>query len=105
MSPEGQGRRLLLFTKPAREGRVKTRLIGDLTPCQAAELHAAFLDDLLARLTGGSFALDLAWAVDPGEALPGDVWPGPGSVRQVGAGLGEPLHCALADPSPPPVDV
>jgi len=89
-------RRLLLFTKPARQGRVKTRLIGDLTAAQAAELHAAFLDDLLARLTGGSFALDLAWAVDPGEALPGDVWPGTGSVRQVGAGLGERLYGALA---------
>jgi rSAM/selenodomain-associated transferase 1 len=99
VSTERRGRRLLLFTKPAREGRVKTRLIGDLTAGQAAELHAAFLDDLLARLTGGSFELDLAWAIEPGEALPGDFWPGAGSVRhvrQVGAGLGERLFSALA---------
>jgi rSAM/selenodomain-associated transferase 1 len=97
---ERQGRRLLLFTKPAREGRVKTRLIGDLTAGQAAELHAAFLDDLLARLararTAGRFRLDLAWAVEPGEALPGGAWAGAGSVRQEGAGLGERLYGALA---------
>lgn len=99
MSTERQGRRLLLFTKPAREGRVKTRLIGDLTAGQAAELHAAFLDDLLARLTAGRFELDLAWAVEPGEALPGGAWAGAGSVRhvrQMGAGLGERLYGALA---------
>jgi len=43
-------RSLTLFTKPALAGRVKTRLIGDLTPEQAAELHGAFRDDLVERL-------------------------------------------------------
>jgi len=90
-------RRLLLFTKPARAGRVKTRLIGDLTAAQAAELHAAFLADLLARLSCGSFGLDLAWAVEPDEAAPEGFWPGVGSVRQVGADLGERLYAALAE--------
>ena len=63
-------RRLLLFTKPARAGRVKTRLIGDLTARQAADLHAAFLGDLLARLRPGCFDLRLAWALDPAAGAP-----------------------------------
>jgi len=91
-------RRLLLFTKPAREGRVKTRLIGDLTAREAALLHAAFLDDLLARLSAGRFALRLAWAVEPGEELPAGPVPG---VRQRGADLGERLFVALQEAAVP----
>ncbi|HYH47031.1 MAG TPA: DUF2064 domain-containing protein, partial [Thermoanaerobaculia bacterium] len=86
-------RRLLLFTKPARPGRVKTRLIGDLTPLQAADLHGAFLEDLLERLQGGSFDLRIAWALDDGDELPGGPVPG---LRQEGAGLGERLFGALS---------
>jgi uncharacterized protein len=90
-------RRLLLFTKPAREGRVKTRLIGDLTPAQAAALHTAFLDDLLDRLREalleGSFELRLAWALEPEEAVPSGPLPG---VRQEGNDLGERLYRALS---------
>ncbi|HTQ79005.1 MAG TPA: TIGR04282 family arsenosugar biosynthesis glycosyltransferase [Thermoanaerobaculia bacterium] len=86
------GRRLLLFTKPARAGRVKTRLVGDLTAAQAAELHAAFLADLLDRLRAGSFALAIAWALEPGEPIPPGDLPG---VRQEGEGLGERLTHAL----------
>src|SRR5688500_5580588 len=85
---------LLLFTKPAVPGRVKTRLIGALTATQAAELHAAFLADLLARLRHATtFDLRLAWAVDEGEPLPPSPFP---AVRQEGAGLGERLYRALA---------
>jgi len=90
-------RRLLLFTKPAREGRVKTRLIGDLTPTQAAALHTAFLDDLLDRLRAGvregDFELRLAWALDAEEALPAGPLPG---VRQEGSDLGERLYRTLS---------
>jgi rSAM/selenodomain-associated transferase 1 len=86
-------RRLLLFTKPAREGRVKTRLIGDLTAAQAAALHAAFLADLLDRLGAGEFELRLAWALEPGEEIPAGPVPG---LRQEGEGLGERLYRALA---------
>jgi rSAM/selenodomain-associated transferase 1 len=86
-------RRLLLFTKPAREGRVKTRLIGDLTAAQAAALHAAFLADLLGRLGGGDFDLRLAWALDPEEEVPTGPFPG---VRQEGEGLGDRLYGALS---------
>lgn len=92
--PARKTRRLLLFTKPARAGRVKTRLIGDLTPAEAAELHAAFLSDLLARLAGGEFDLRLAWALDPGDEVPEGPVPG---VRQRGEDLGERLFLALSE--------
>jgi uncharacterized protein len=86
-------RRLLLFTKPAREGRVKTRLIGDLTAAEAAELHAAFLADLLDRLREGDFELRLAWALEPDEEVPEGPVPG---MRQEGSDLGERLYRALS---------
>jgi len=89
-------RRLLLFTKPAREGRVKTRLIGDLTPAEAAALHAAFLEDLLDRLRRGSFTVQLAWALDPDDAVPEGPLPG---FRQRGDDLGERLYTALSEAS------
>lgn len=90
-------RRLLVFTKPARPGRVKTRLIGPgevgLTPEQAAELHEAFVLDLLGRLAGGRFDLRVAWALEAGEEPPG--W-SPPWVRQEGGDLGARMHAALA---------
>jgi rSAM/selenodomain-associated transferase 1 len=89
-------RQLLLFTKPVREGRVKTRLIGDLTAAEAAALHGAFLADLLDRLRGGEFELRLAWALEPGEPLPAAPLPGVRQERQQGEGLGERLYLALA---------
>lgn len=110
---------LLLFTKPARPGRVKTRLTrgpGALTPVQAARLHAAFLGDLAARLlpaTGrGEMRLRVAWALDDDEPLPdlyatvapvGRLSPPPGAavdaIRQQGADLGARLFHALAGAS------
>jgi rSAM/selenodomain-associated transferase 1 len=92
--PGPRDRRLLLFTKPARAGRVKTRLIGDLTPEQAAALHAAFLDDLLDRLRPGRFMLTLAWALDPEDAVPEGPLPG---IRQRGDDLGERMFTALSE--------
>lgn len=83
---------LVLFTKPARPGRVKTRLIGDVTAEQAAELHGAFLADLTARLVQGDFDLLLAWELDPDERVPAGPIAG---VRQEGEDLGERLHRAL----------
>ncbi|HXU46371.1 MAG TPA: TIGR04282 family arsenosugar biosynthesis glycosyltransferase [Thermoanaerobaculia bacterium] len=96
----GEPRSLLLFTKPARPGRVKTRLIGDLSPEQAADLHAAFVADLLDRLRGGRFALTIAWALDGSEGFEGeDRLPDPfglPGVRQAGADLGARLFAALS---------
>lgn len=84
---------LVLFTKPAIAGRVKTRLIGELTAEQAAGLHEAFLGDLVERMSGGDFALRIAWALDPGESVP--VSPVPAFLQQ-GADLGERLFDGLA---------
>lgn len=84
---------LVIFTKPARPGRVKTRLIGELDAGQAAELHRAFLDDLVERLAGGRFELHLAWALDDDEEVPAGELP---SFRQHGAGLGKRLFAALS---------
>ncbi len=90
-------RKLWVFTKPARPGRVKTRLIGELTSDQAAELHGAFLGDLLARLRSGPFDLEIAWALEEADSLPpGSDW-GVRGRRQVGSTLGERLYRALAE--------
>lgn len=101
---------LLVFTKPAHPGKVKTRLIGSLagmtrsegregggagsgiTPERAAQLHQAFLDDLTSRLLRGAFDLNLAWALDPEEERPTSPVP---SLRQSGADLGERLFHGL----------
>lgn len=84
---------VLLFTKPARPGRVKTRLVGELTAGEAARLHAAFRDDLLERLALGGFHLEIAWALDDGEEVPAGPFPG---KRQVGEDLGERLFHGLS---------
>ncbi len=87
-------RNLLLFTKPARAGEVKTRLIGELSPERAAELHAAFRDDLLGRLSKGDYRLTMAWALAEGEPIPPGELP---ALRQIGDDLGERLFHALAE--------
>lgn len=95
--PVARSRRLLVFTKPARPGRVKTRLIGEgigaLTEEQAAELHEAFALDLLDRLAGGRYDLRVAWALEAGEEPP--AWSPPWQ-RQEGRDLGARMHAALA---------
>lgn len=85
---------LVLFTKPAIPGRVKTRLIGELSADEAARLHEAFVGDLVERLRGGPYELRIAWAVEPGDALPraAEV---PG-IRQEGADLGDRLYHGLS---------
>lgn len=85
---------LVLFTKPAIPGRVKTRLIGELTADEAARLHAAFVDDLVERLREGSFDLRIAWAVTADSALPRTPIAG---MRQHGADLGERLYRGLQE--------
>ena len=81
-----------LFTKPAEPGRVKTRLIGELSAEEAAALHATFVEDLVARLRGGEFELRVAWALDGAGEAP-DV--GLPALHQEGQDLGERLFCAL----------
>ena len=91
-SRDKQSRCLVLFTKPAQPGRVKTRMMPELTARQAAELHQAFLDDLVPRLLSGSFELAIAWAVEPGEVLPETAAV---SFRQHGDDLGQRLYDGL----------
>jgi len=83
---------LLVFTKPARPGKVKTRLVGELTAIQAAALHAAFLSDLLNRMQQGRFDIRVWWSLAPNEALPPVAV---ASFRQQGDSLGERLLFAL----------
>lgn len=83
---------LVVFTKPATPGRVKTRLVGDLSPSEAADLHAALLDDLIDETTGADFDCWLAWALEDGEALPPSSLP---AITQEGIDLGERLYHAL----------
>lgn len=100
---------LLLFTKPARPGWVKTRLVGarvgerTLGERDAAALHAALLGDVAARLgevAGEAYRLRVAWDLAPGETLP----PLPpelagraavDATRQRGRDLGDRLFRAL----------
>lgn len=99
MSPSSS-RRLLLYTKPAVPGRVKTRLTPALTPAEAAGMHGAFLADLVERLRRGAFDLRIAWALDgPAGGLEGDAAsPGePRGMRQVGRDLGERLYRGLTE--------
>lgn len=95
----GNRRCLILFTKPASAGRVKTRLIGALSAEQAAELHGAFLADVGERLCRGGFDLQLAWALDDDQAVPEEPFAGAAELEQVvqrGSDLGARLYAALA---------
>jgi rSAM/selenodomain-associated transferase 1 len=87
-------RAVLLFTKPAVAGRVKTRLIGALTAGQASELHAAFLGDLVERLSGGRFALIPVWALAAHEPIPEVP---PRGRRQEGGDLGQRLRHSFTE--------
>jgi uncharacterized protein len=88
----GARRSLVVLTKPAIPGRVKTRLIGVLSAQEAAALHQAFLNDLLIELGTGDFLPRLAWALEPGEFLPESVWP---AEAQQGTTLGQRIFAAL----------
>jgi hypothetical protein len=90
---------LVLFSKPAVPGRVKTRLVGALSSGQAAELHAAFVGDLSARLAGSPWRLWTAWDLEEGESPPLQLLAQPSArvLRQRGSDLGERLFGALRE--------
>ena len=85
---------LVVFSKLAKPGRVKTRLIGDLTAEQAARLHDAFLGDLIEELLRGRFDLRVAWALEARDSSPKSSVP---SLLQRGGDLGQRLHGALTE--------
>jgi len=97
-----QRRCVVIFTKPPRPGEVKTRLIGDLSAAQAAQLHEAFIGDVTERMARGPFALSLAWALRDDEPIPSwslDDGSSLSGARQVGADLGERLFQGLLERS------
>ena len=74
---------ILLFAKAPIPGRVKTRLQPVWTPAQAAELHRAFVDDLLDTLV----TLQPPVTVELHTDIPTDAWGRPGVSRHLqGAG-------------------
>lgn len=77
---------------------MKTRLIGELTAEQSAELHAAFLSDVLSELRQGDFHLRIAWALDASDTTFPELREAPGvdAVRQEGDDLGFRLYNGLA---------
>lgn len=84
---------MLLFTKPALAGRVKTRLVGaELVAGDAAALHQAFFLDLVERFESAPFELRACWALEPGESVP--AWPA-GGRAQAGGDLGDRLLAAF----------
>ena len=84
---------LVVYTKPARPGLVKTRLLGKLSAQQAASLHSAFLQDLLERMKSAAFETRLAWAVGAQESLPPSSFE---AFRQTGEELGDRLFEGLS---------
>lgn len=85
----------LLFTKAARPGRVKTRLIGALSAEQTARLHTAFVDDVLEALRPGDFHLAVAWADDDDSMDPPPSMQGLEILPQRGDDLGQRLYNGL----------
>lgn len=85
---------VLVFTKPAVPGRVKTRLLGHLGPEQAANLQAAFFDDLHRRLDRAGLRPRPVWGLEPGEEVPAEP---AGGRRQRGRDLGERIERALVE--------
>ncbi|MEM1178963.1 MAG: TIGR04282 family arsenosugar biosynthesis glycosyltransferase [Acidobacteriota bacterium] len=88
---------LLLFTKPAIPGRVKTRLAATVGEERAATIHRAFAGDVIERLRAGRhFELQVSWALADGEEPP--TWPEAEGLRwsrQHPGDLGDRLYAAL----------
>ncbi|HET6567654.1 MAG TPA: TIGR04282 family arsenosugar biosynthesis glycosyltransferase [Rhodothermales bacterium] len=88
---------LLIFAKAPVPGRVKTRLVPDLSPMQAADLYRAFLLDALAQYAEFGVALRL-YVAPPLEELPPDTAPSGVSLHsQQGNGLGERMQRAFIE--------
>lgn len=87
---------LIIFARYPEPGRVKTRLAESIGGVAAAELYAAFVTDLGARLAAPAW--EVTWAIAPPDrgfarrfGLPHER-----CVPQVGADLGSRMHAALA---------
>lgn len=92
---------LAVFAKTATPGRVKTRLIGPLSPSGAADIHRACLDDTLALTcsvegTDPCVFFDGPWQVMQQARAKKNLLPmrGVGVFSQLGRNLGERLENA-----------
>ncbi|MEM7584437.1 MAG: TIGR04282 family arsenosugar biosynthesis glycosyltransferase [Acidobacteriota bacterium] len=89
---------MLLFTKPPHPGKVKTRLIGELSAEQAAAMHRAFLGDVSEQLAGGRFRLCTAWALAEEEDAPHHLVAAESDhVAQAAGDLGDRLFAGLQE--------
>lgn len=88
---------LTVFARQPEPGAVKTRLAGTVGDARAAEIYAAFVDDLARRLAKASFAV--LWAVTPspaGFARRFGIAP-EACLPQIGDDLGERMRAAFAE--------
>lgn len=89
---------MIVFSKPAVPGEVKTRLVPPLTPDQAAEFHLAALTDVLAIALGVSDEISLDVAGGPAALrFFRDRYPDVTVRNQRGSELGERLRNAFDD--------
>jgi rSAM/selenodomain-associated transferase 1 len=91
---------LVVFAKPPVPGRVKTRLLGRLSPCQATDIHRACLQDTLALLAAApacSRWLMVAGSDEEARGLAHEMGLGAGwnLRRQFGRDLGARLEHAM----------
>jgi rSAM/selenodomain-associated transferase 1 len=90
---------IIVFSKPAEPGKVKTRLIPPFSPEEAADFHLALLDDVVrtARIVA-SDQVELWVSGSEQDAEPfRDRYPAQPVRRQQGSGLGERLSHAFED--------
>ncbi len=85
---------VILFAKAPIPGRVKTRLQPDVDPVRAAELHSAFVQDMIEMLESLSDVADLELSTD----CETEAWSEIRITRSVQAGgdLGDKMYAALA---------
>lgn len=92
MSPDT----LVVMARRPERGQVKTRLARTLGDAAACELYTAFMRDIRARLTNGTWRL--VWAVTPAGTGLADIFGGEVEILdQRGADLGERMHHCFAD--------
>jgi len=85
---------LLVFARPPRTGRVKTRLAASLGPRRAATVYTVMLEAALQQARASGLPLTLCLT----EAPDGHCWQPPAGVRwelQVGASLGQRMRNAF----------
>lgn len=88
-------RRLMVFAKAPVPGRVKTRLASALGEAPAAELHAAFVRDVVRRHRRPGRRLTVWRAGDPEHPLWAEL--GMPLATQQGPDLGARMHAAFAE--------